>query len=843
MMIPIVLASLLAANFAPQATTPKPAPNDPYSTGKSAPPASAPGAPGAPAAPAAPGTRGATAPPAGGPDTGAPTGTAATPESVNRWPQQILSNGKQYTVFQPVVTGIDGSRAYLVTQVAMDSADGKQVTAKAQLVADIFPADLPGELEINNFRVNRLTVDNKPAAAADATALGQAIFVVAMTVDRATLVQNMRLMNARGSSTPGLRFDPPAIVTVNTPAVLLQVDGDPVVAPLGSTGWSFVRNTPFVLLRDKSNTWWTRVSGKWMTSKEMAGGYAPAAAPPGADVFVAMGTLPAPPSDIPAATRRIARPLAAGPVQVIVATKPTILVSIDGPAIMGKVAPGVMAVTNTNASLLSADNAATFYLLASGRWFTTGNPAAGPWNYCAPIDVPRAFTQLPRIKRWDGVRAALPGTPEANEASLAAREVRTVTVKRDAAQCAVTYAGAPDFKPVQDTQMKFAANASQPVIASQHAFFCCDAGVWFVSNAAQGPWKLAERLPAEIYSVPPACPVYPATYVEIFGSTEDSVTFGFSAGYLGTYLNDGTPVYGTGVDYGGSTAGGAFQAYPQTYGMDPQYDAQTGTFTPPDDPNDDYAYFGLPDVMPASFDGNGWGGFGWCAGWNRAWASGWNNWWGWDHWGWWMAHWHPYYARWQPAHHDWQQQTTRDAQARAAQRATPMDQRTWPAARGAMANAGSVQIRAAAGSTGAAAPAAKPAVDPAVQVAQENAAALAKQFQGAARDTPVSFRGPGDEYGGYAPVAYRPWTGNGTPLGGNWGYSPLSAPNGFHPTQQFATPGAYWGSGTAAGNNVGPNAGPYSTPQGHGGWGTYDHWAGEGLQNSQFTGYSNAGSP
>jgi hypothetical protein len=36
---------------------------------------------------------------------------------------------------------------------------------------------------------------------------------------------------------------------------------------------------------------------------------------------------------------------------------------------------------------------------------------------------------------------------------------------------------------------------------------------------------------------------------------------------------------------------------------------------------------------------------------------------------------------------------------------------------------------------------------------------------------------------------------------------------------------------------TGANAGPYSTPAGagdHGGWGTYDHWAGEGVRGTEW---------
>jgi hypothetical protein len=143
-----------------------------------------------------------------------------------------------------------------------------------------------------------------------------------------------------------------------------------------------------------------------------------------------------------------------------------------------------------------------------------------------------------------------------------------------------------------------------------------------------------------------------------------------------------------------------------------------------------------------------------------------------------------------------------------------------------MANAGQTGIRSA-GNQGS-------RRDASTQAATENQQAINQQFQGVAGDAPAAFRGPGNEYG-YPAAAYRSWTGMGSNLGGNWGYSPLARPNGFHPPQQFANPGAYWGTGTQIGNNLGPNAGPYSSPTGHGGWGTYDRWAGEGIRGTEYS--------
>jgi hypothetical protein len=752
----------------------------------------------------------------------------------NPWPQELTSNGKAYRVYQPAVTGLDGARAYLVTQVGMSSGGGgadANVTGEAKLEAEVMAADVPGEVELNRFRVREFTVDGSPVAPEDAQALSDMLHAVALTTTRTNLLQGMQLVNARGSSTPGLSEGMPDIRVVHAPSLLVPVDGAPALAPLGSTGWMRVSNTPFVLLKDPAGACWASVGGKWQKAPSMDGPFAAAAAPPG-EVTAAMGAAPAAPKAVQSATPATKAP-PMRPAAVTVAPAGTVLVSMDGAPRLEDACAGLQRVANTNSPLFF--DGSSYYLLASGRWFRSADLDAGPWSRVAPGELPAAFAGLPRTQRFDAVRAAVPGTVEANEATLAAREIRTVTLNRAGAQPKVSLGAAPGtWTDTGAPGVRWIPSASQPVVETGGSVFCCDSGAWFTAPAASGPWSLCDRVPDAVYAIPPSCPVYPCTYVWVFGSTPDSVSFGFSAGYLGTFLADGTPVYGTGFRYAPSVdanagAAASMPVYPQTYGYDPAYDSQTGTFTPPSDPNAGYAYYGAPDMYPDYLGGVPWTGWGWCPGWCSAWGYGWNQWWGWNHWGWWSNHWDPYYDRWAGDHHDWQRQNLNDARQRTAQRNQPLQNRTWANGRGDMAQSARPRVS----SVGGAPRAQAPAMD-----AQARQDRLQSQFRGAPGDAPAAFRGPGNEYGGYAPDAYRPWSGMGSEYGGNWGYRPLAGPDGFHPPQQFIAPGAYWGDGARPGGGLGPNAGPYQSPQGHGGWGNYDRWAGEGVRGTEYGRYS-----
>jgi hypothetical protein len=158
-------------------------------------------------------------------------------------------------------------------------------------------------------------------------------------------------------------------------------------------------------------------------------------------------------------------------------------------------------------------------------------------------------------------------------------------------------------------------------------------------------------VPAAAYSIPASCPVYPCTFVSVVASSPETVTFGSTAGYLGTYMQDGVPVYGTGYDYNAQNPQpvDAAQAdvpsyvapsYPSTYGNQAQYSYDTGTYAP----QQGYGYYGYADMYPSVY-GMGYGGWGWSPYWGTAfgygcgWGYGWGYSWGYGDWGNWNRGW------------------------------------------------------------------------------------------------------------------------------------------------------------------------------------------------------------
>ena len=608
-----------------------------------------------------------------GQNSGANSGsTAAAPTSA--WPQTATQGADTITIYEPQFDSLSGTTLTMSAAVTITRGDssGAPMNGVAAVSGNVSPADVAGELEINALTVTSVTFGTTADASA-AQLLGTAIAGLAFTVDRETLVEDMKMTNARAAGTPGLSFALPRFVSSTVPAVLINIDGAPIQTPLSTTGWTQVKNTPFVVLVSPTGQWFVwlgdrNASNAWMSASSMTADFTAAAAP-SSDVIAALGTPANTPSSSGSNSSRAES--TTPPSRVIISTTPAVLIATNGPAKLTDIGNGISEVTNSNCVLLYTASPSEWWTLQSGRWFHAGVGAA--WQYADPSEVPASFQNLPATGRLKSARASVVGTTEATAATVAAREVRTVTVKMDA-PCTVTYNGAANFTSVgdgADAGVGYATNASQPVFGVGNQYFCCNSGAWFVSSQPEGPWAVTDTVPAAIYSIPPSCPDYPATYVEVYGSEKDpttgaltSVTFGFTSGYLGTYLNGGTPVYGTGYNYASAqpTAATAanYQATPQTYSTDSSYDNQSGTYAPSTAYND-YDYM-QPTVDPYYLD-NGWGGWGCCSDWSSGWGWGYNNWNRWGSWNHAWNNWNPYSN---PARdNDWENNNRNYANGRA----------------------------------------------------------------------------------------------------------------------------------------------------------------------------------
>lgn len=340
----------------------------------------------------------------------------------------------------------------------------------------------------------------------------------------------------------------PRIVYRDQPALLVPVDGEPALREIDGTSYSRVINTRAFLVLDRAtNRYSLAVAKTWFEAPAIDGPWGRvAAAPAGLEGL----------RDEAAATGRVdllERPQNGrnGLPEIVVSTVPTELIQTDGP-------PQYAAIPNTRLSYVTNSPNQLFldarnrrhYVLLSGRWFQSDSLRDGPWRWLPGESLPADFAAIPPDSPVAGVRASVPGTPQAEEAVIATNVPQVATVKRNAATLDITYDGEPRFEPIAGTRLQSAVNAPMPVIrVDTNDFYALDNGVWFVASNPAGPWSVATYVPPVIYTIPPSSPLHYVTYVRLYGSGDDAVATGYTSGYVGSYVAGSTVVYGTGWRY------------------------------------------------------------------------------------------------------------------------------------------------------------------------------------------------------------------------------------------------------------------------------------------------------
>jgi hypothetical protein len=201
-----------------------------------------------------------------------------------------------------------------------------------------------------------------------------------------------------------------------------------------------------------------------------------------------------------------------------VTSTPTIYVSTErAELIQSDGAANLVPVEGTDlVEMKNSDNAVFLYLddqhyyvLISGRWFRADS-LNGPWTFVPYEKLPPDFARIPDNDPKANVLASVKGTPQAEESVIADSIPQTATVNRtETKDMEASYDGDPQFQNIEGTPLSYAVNCPTPVIqVNPGAFYGVENGIWFTAPSAFGPWFVAVRVPAVIYSIPPSCPIH-----------------------------------------------------------------------------------------------------------------------------------------------------------------------------------------------------------------------------------------------------------------------------------------------------------------------------------------------
>jgi len=382
------------------------------------------------------------------------------------------------------------------------------------------------------------------------------------------LLTSLEASEEQVAAANNLNMDPPEIIYRDHPALLIMIDGDPVLREIENSPYKAVINTPYPLIVDTKtgSHYLNAAKNVWYESGKVTGPYRYAANPP-ADVARMVDQ-----SEIEDSEEKVT---AENAPEIVISTVPAELVVTVGKAEFKPLVGDLLVIGNSDSDIFMDVAGQRYYIVLSGRWYRA--PAMqGPWAYVESDELPAAFQDIPTESEQAGSRVYVAGTDEAREAVMDAQIPQTAAVSRGKVDIEVAYDGDPKFSAIDGTDLQYAVNTGSTVLKSGKSYYLVDDAVWYVSSTPKGPWEVADSRPGTVDAIPPESPVYNVKYVYIYDSTPDVVYVGYTPGYVGSYVYRTTIVYGTGWYYRPWISPYYYYPHQATWGFHINYNPWTG---------------------------------------------------------------------------------------------------------------------------------------------------------------------------------------------------------------------------------------------------------------------------
>ncbi len=516
--------------------------------------------------------------------TTAPAKPAAAPEAPDgKWPRAYTTkDGDGFVVYQPQVASWDNQKKMVAYAAVAYSAKGAE-TQKPAMGTIKVEADTSVSLSerLVKFTSLKITEANfstlKKEQVADITreitdGFPEDDKIIAL--DR--VLANVDTSQIIPRNIEGIKADPPTIFFSKKPAILVNIDGDPIWSEVKGTDLKFAVNTNWDLFQHTpTSTFYLRRDSNWLKATDIKGPWGPVDQLPDSfkkfpaddnwkDVREAVPGKKLSTSNMPT---------------VFVSTTPAEIILLKGePAYEAVSGTKLEWVSNTESDVFRMGKTGLVYFLVAGRWFSAPD-FTGPWIF-ATLTLPDDFKKIPLEHDRSRVLASVPGSDKAMEAVLLASVPQTARVNKKTLKAPdVQYdGGAPKFEPIEQTTVSRAVNTDKDIIKVGDLYYMCFQGVWFMAKGPDGPWEVTSTVPKEIYEIPVSSPSYNVTYVTVEDDNDEWVTFAAAAMYTGVAIAWGCAVWGTGYYYPPYYYGGIYRPYYPTYGYGAYYNPWTGAY-------------------------------------------------------------------------------------------------------------------------------------------------------------------------------------------------------------------------------------------------------------------------
>lgn len=489
------------------------------------------------------------------------------------WPKEIpLKTGGKILIYQPQPDELNGNILKGRTAVgAKEKASDPMVYGalffEAKLITD--KSTRMGTLE--SVKITNAKMDGVK----DLTKVEQMIAFIESEVPKWNLDLSLDQITATMKRKEGdgemYNNTPPKIYYRDKPTSLVILDGEPKIKKDKDLDAERVLNSPNLIFKEGSQ-WNMYEGGTWYKSSQVTGGW------------VAEKTMSAKVKSINDQIKKQEKEANGGkaptekPVvtDIIVSTEPAELIQTEGAPVYKQVEGTTLQYPGNSKNDIFKTADGQIFILIAGRWYKSSS-LNGPWAFNGSDKMPAEFAKIPEGSPKDNVLVSISGTPAAEEAIIDAEIPQTAKVDRKTAKVTVEYDGEPQFETISGTSLQLAENSNLTVLKEASGkYFALDNGVWFIGNSAKGPWAVADKRPEGLEAIPASSPAYSARYVYIYEVEKDYVVTGYTAGYLGTYVQgDPVVIFGTGFYYR-PWYGSVYYPRPTTWGFCFSYNPWTG---------------------------------------------------------------------------------------------------------------------------------------------------------------------------------------------------------------------------------------------------------------------------
>ena len=495
----------------------------------------------------------------------------------DEWPKVHQMQEAKVVVYQPQLESFEENKFTARAAVSVTKTGAEPVFGTmwiASRVATDREERLVTLLDIEITNVRFPTTPDPADIAAFSKTLNDQIAHSEITISLDRLLTMLELVETKKRGSRNLKTDPPKIIVVNHPAVLVNIDGEPELRKVEGSSLMRVINTPFFMVLDPTaKNYYLKGADNWFVSSEVKGSWK---------------NIPQPPASILEASKNEFEGLEESDAEkkpddnrdrmpeIIVSLTPTELITTKGePSYKTIIDTDLLYVSNTESDLFMEIKSQKHFVLISGRWYFAKS-LKGPWSFIQADKLPADFAKIPENSDKGGVLTNVTGTIQAKEAVLDTYIPQTSTVDRtQKVETEVKYDGEPKFEKIEKTSMQYAVNTPESVIKVGGFYYLCQDAVWYVSDSPSGPWAVAVNVPEEVYTIPPSSPIYNVTYVHVYEHTPKVVYVGYYPGYYGCYVYHGTVVYGAGYIYP-AWYGTVYYGRPVTWGFSVRYSSHYG---------------------------------------------------------------------------------------------------------------------------------------------------------------------------------------------------------------------------------------------------------------------------